>query len=64
MKSHAVWLLTPSVISPPPGGNGLLDPCEKGKVDAAGSLTAQDRANITLSAQVCLHGNHWISMSC
>lgn len=35
-----------------PGGTGLLDPCEKGKVDAASSLSAQERANITLSAQV------------
>lgn len=36
-----------------PGGPGLFDPCEKDPVDAAGSLTAQERANITLSAQVC-----------
>lgn len=35
-----------------PGGPGLCDPCEKGAVDAATSLTAQERANITLSAQV------------
>lgn len=35
-----------------PGGPGLFDPCEKGPVDAAASLSAQERANITLSAQV------------
>lgn len=35
-----------------PGGTGLFDPCEKGTVDAADNLTAQERANITLSAQV------------
>lgn len=37
-----------------PGGSGLLDPCEKGRVDASSSLTAQERANITLSAQHAL----------
>lgn len=36
-----------------PGGPGLCDPCEKDPVDAAANLTAQERANITLSAQVC-----------
>ena len=35
-----------------PTGPGLSDPCEKGRVDASAGLTAQDRANITLSAQV------------
>lgn len=35
-----------------PGGMGLFDPCEKGPVDAAANLSAQERANITLSAQV------------
>ena len=35
-----------------PGGPGLYDPCEKDPVDAAANLTAQERANITLSAQV------------
>lgn len=35
------------------GGTGLLDPCEKGTVDAAALMAAQERANITLSAQVC-----------
>lgn len=39
-----------------PGGPGLCDPCEKDPVDAAGSLTAQERANITLSAQVSTIG--------
>lgn len=34
------------------GGSGLLDPCEKGGVDAASSLTAQERVDITVSAQV------------
>jgi len=41
-----------SSLSLVPGGTGLLDPCEKGKVDAASCLSAQERANITLSAQV------------
>ena len=36
-----------------PGGAGLCDPCEKGAEDASAVLTAQERANITLSAQVC-----------
>ena len=35
-----------------PGGPGLFDPCEKAPVDAASKLSAQERANITLSAQV------------
>lgn len=35
-----------------PTGPGLSDPCEKGLMDAAAGLTAQDRANLTLSAQV------------
>ena len=34
------------------GGPGLDDPCETGMVDASAKLTAQERANITLSAQV------------
>lgn len=34
------------------GGSGLCDPCETGIVDASAKLTAQERANITLSAQV------------
>ena len=34
------------------GGSGLLNPCEKGGMDAAGSLTAQERVDITVSAQV------------
>jgi hypothetical protein len=34
------------------GGSGLCDPCETGVVDASAKLTAQERANITLSAQV------------
>lgn len=33
---------------------GLMDPCEKGVQDAAAGLTAQERANITLSAQVTI----------
>jgi len=41
-------------LFPVPGGTGLLDPCEKGKVDAASCLSAQERANITLSAQHAL----------
>lgn len=36
-----------------PGGAGLCDPCEKGAEDASAVLTAQERANISLSAQVC-----------
>ena len=45
-----------------PGGPGLMDPCEKEPVDAAGLLNAQQREDITASAQVgirklrnCLH---------
>ena len=37
-----------------PGGLGLADPCEKGVVDASANLTAQERANITLSAQASI----------
>lgn len=33
------------------GGPGLKDPCEKGDVDAAGGLNAQERADLTLIAQ-------------
>ena len=29
-----------------------MDPCEKGSVDAAAGLTAQERADLTLIAQV------------
>ena len=34
-----------------PGCSGLYDPCEKGAVDAALALTAQERADLTLTAQ-------------
>jgi len=34
------------------GGPGLLDPCEKDIVDAAGNLTLQQREDLTLAAQV------------
>ncbi|XP_068230966.1 zinc finger RNA-binding protein isoform X4 [Palaemon carinicauda] len=37
-----------------PGSPGLLDPCEKDPVDAASSLTAQEREDITASAQHAL----------
>lgn len=37
-----------------PGGPGLLDPCEKEPTDASGNLTAQQREDITASAQVIL----------
>jgi zinc finger RNA-binding protein len=37
-----------------PGGSGLQDPCEKGLVDASACLSAQERVNITLSAQHAL----------
>ena len=40
------------------GCSGLYDPCEKGPVDAALALTAQERADLTLTAQVitfCVH---------
>lgn len=40
------------------GGTGLQDPCEKGLVDASACLTAQERVNITLSAQVRPHPLH------
>ena len=35
------------------GGPGLQDPCEKDPIDAATSLTNQEREDITASAQVC-----------
>jgi len=35
-----------------PGGGGLLDPCEKGVIDATAYLTDQQRENITSAAQV------------
>lgn len=35
-----------------PGGNGLMDPCEKEPTDALASLTRQEREDITASAQV------------
>ena len=34
------------------GGPGLYDPCEKDSIDAASSLTNQEREDITASAQV------------
>ncbi|KAI0215020.1 Zinc finger RNA-binding protein [Lamellibrachia satsuma] len=37
-----------------PGGPGLHDPCEKEMCDAAGSLTNQEREDITASAQHAL----------
>jgi zinc finger RNA-binding protein len=37
-----------------PGGYGLQDPCEKGLADASSCLSAQERVNITLSAQHAL----------
>ena len=41
------------------GGCGLSDPCENGVVDASAKLSAQERANITLSAQVHVR-SEWI----
>ena len=40
-----------------PGSPGLLDPCEKDPIDAASPLSAQEREDITASAQVrsCVH---------
>nr|CAD7588256.1 unnamed protein product [Timema genevievae] len=35
-----------------PGGPGLLDPCEKDPVDAAGNMQPQQREDITASAQI------------
>ena len=35
-----------------PAGPGLYDPCEKEATDAASSLSAQEREDITASAQV------------
>lgn len=35
-----------------PGSPGLLDPCEKDPIDAASPLSAQEREDITASAQV------------
>nr|CAD7203415.1 unnamed protein product [Timema douglasi] len=37
-----------------PGGPGLLDPCEKDPVDAAGNMQPQQREDITASAQHAL----------
>lgn len=37
-----------------PGGVGVQDPCEKDPTDAAGNLTAQEREDITASAQHAL----------
>ncbi|XP_076034745.1 zinc-finger protein 72D isoform X2 [Oratosquilla oratoria] len=37
-----------------PGSPGLLDPCEKDPIDAASTLTAQEREDITASAQHAL----------
>ncbi|XP_078313931.1 zinc finger RNA-binding protein-like isoform X3 [Crassostrea virginica] len=37
-----------------PGGPGLYDPCEKDSIDAASSLTNQEREDITASAQHAL----------
>ena len=37
-----------------PGSPGLLDPCEKDPMDAASPLTAQEREDITASAQVSI----------
>lgn len=37
-----------------PGSPGLLDPCEKDPIDAASPLSAQEREDITASAQVNL----------
>ena len=37
-----------------PGGPGLQDPCEKDPIDAATSLTNQEREDITASAQHAL----------
>lgn len=34
--------------------SGIGDPCEKDAIDATGNLTAQDRENITASAQDAL----------
>ena len=45
-----------------PGSPGLLDPCEKDPMDAATPLTAQEREDITASAQV-LFLNCYITLS-
>lgn len=37
-----------------PGGPGLGDPCEKDNPDAAAALTAQQREDLTCSAQYAL----------
>ena len=34
------------------GSTGLLDPCQKGRVDATSLLTVQERLDLTVSAQV------------
>ena len=37
------------------GAPGLMDPCEKDKVDASHLLSPQQREDLTFSAQVILH---------
>lgn len=37
-----------------PGTPGIMDPCEKDPIDAAGQLTSQEREEITASAQTAL----------
>ena len=43
--------LTNTLLPRSIGGSGLLDPCEKEGVDAASSLSAQERVDLTVSAQ-------------
>ena len=35
------------------GAPGILDPCEREKIDASSNLTSQQREDLTFSAQVC-----------
>lgn len=43
----------PLPLTPPhPDGPGLQDPCERDQMDALGSMTLQEREDITASAQV------------
>lgn len=44
LSALALWV--------PPDGPGLQDPCEKESMDALGSMSLQEREDVTSSAQV------------
>ena len=51
-----------TVVSLVPGSTGLMDPCQKGTVDATALLTVQERLDLTVSAQVSF-GTHFLGGS-